>query len=108
MSWYGPGYMDSPFHKWFGDLTGVNWYDDWYGGYDEKKYRSYQFFHALPFFSDYIDTNIATHKTEKYLDRYGLDFSDIRDPSSLYDSGNGSRTLHQLNYVSSNLHKLYR
>lgn len=89
-------------------LFGVRMYDDWYGNYDKKKYDSYKFFHALPVTSEYIDSNIATHKTDLYLDRYGMDYTGIIDPSGLYDSGNTARTIHQLNWIGSNINRLYR
>lgn len=101
------GFTNSPANDLLG-YFGIRWYDSWYGNYDKEKYASYQFWHGLPFFDSVIDNNIASEKSKKYLERYHMDYSSIVDPSALYDSGNGSRTYHQLNFVSSNIRKLYR
>lgn len=89
-------------------LFGVRWYDNWYGNYDEKKYKSYQFFSSFPFVDAEVENSIANGKTKSYLERYGMDYSDIVDPSSLYNAGNTSRTIHQLNWVGNNISRLYR
>lgn len=89
-------------------LFGVRWYDNWYGNYDEKKYKSYQFFSGLPFVGDEVAKSIADGKTLAYLNRYNMDYSDIVDPTALYNSGNTARTIHQLNWIGSNINRLYR
>lgn len=84
------------------------WYDNWYGDYTEHKYYSYKIMHALPVFRELIDMNIANERTKRYMERYHLDYSDIVNPSALYDADNGQKALGALNYASSNIRKLYR
>lgn len=84
----------------------------WYGNYDEQKYREYQFWHdglgnllSLGLTGAHIDYSIAQGKSDAYMKRYGLDYTDIVDPTKLYS--NGSIYSRGYNFVSSNISRLY-
>lgn len=102
------GFANSPANDTIDFLFGVRWFDNWYGNYDEKKYKSYQFFHSIWPVSAYIDNNINDAKANLYLKRYNYDYTSIKDPSALYNSDNGSRTLGAINWVGRNIGRLYR
>lgn len=101
-------FANSPANDAIDFLFGIRWYGDWYDDYDEKKYKSYQFFHSIPVLSGLIDNSIANSKTELYLNRYGYDYTDIKDPSKLYNAFNGSRSYGAVNWVGRNIGRLYR
>lgn len=84
----------------------------WYGDYDERKYRQYEFFHdglgnyfSLGLTSKLIDSDIANAKNQAYMKRWGLTYGDIVDPTRLYDSEDTSVAM--LNFVSDNIKRLY-
>lgn len=85
----------------------------WYGDYDEEKYNQYRFFHdglgnklTLGLTGMMIDADINRTRNEKYLERYGLGYSDIVNPGNLY--GYTSPLVGGLNFVSDNYRRLYR
>lgn len=87
----------------------------WYGDYDQQKLNEYHFFHdglgswlTLGYTRTLIDNDIATTKDRIYMERYGISPEDVVDPSNLYSSGVQDPATAALNYVSSNLNKLYR
>lgn len=80
-----------------------------YSSWSEEKYNQYLLmdsFYPLHLWMDYL---LDKRGTSEYLDRYGMDYSDIHDPRKL-SSTDSSRNL--LTYgqrmVSKNINKLYR
>lgn len=54
-----------------------------------------------------FDTILDSRDDQLYLDRYDLDWPDVRDPRNLKQSRH-SLSLSQLNFVSDNVKRLYR
>lgn len=86
-----------------------NPFSDWlYGEYDEKKLRQFELLHNIPVVSNYMDYLLDRRADEEYLNRYGMDYSDVHDPRKLHSVNSGSRAIGAaLNFVSSNVSKLY-
>lgn len=85
--------------------------DVWlYGSWNKEKYDVYTVLDNLPVVSDYMDALLARRTTQEYLDRYGLDYTDIHDPRKLPSgkSSLGGAGVNALQFVSKNVEKLYR
>ena len=80
-----------------------------YGEYDESKYQEFTLLYSLPHVRDYMDMLLDRRSTQEYLDRYGMDYSDIHDPRKLRSTGSTSR-LYGSGYtmISRNLSRLYK
>lgn len=85
----------------------------WYGDYSEKKYKEYKFWHdGLGSYLTFglsrtaINEDIANAKNKAYMTAYDLDYEDIVDPTAFYQAD--STNVAMLNFVSSNLKRLYR
>lgn len=87
-----------------------NTFSDWlYGEYDEEKYKKYLLLHAVPGVSQYMDYLLDYRVSREYLDRYGMDWTDIHDPRKLALSNSGTALARfGMNFVSKNVDKLYR
>lgn len=88
-----------------------NPYQEWLyeDNWDRKKYRTFSLLDALPVVRDYNSMLLAYRQGEEYLNRYGLDYSDIHNPRNLHGSNESSAFLRSsLNYVSKNIGKLYQ
>lgn len=60
----------------------------------------------VPIFGDFVKMRDNFNYIMDYMKNYGLDWSDMRYPSKV--TGSGSSPFGSLNFVSSNLKKLYR
>lgn len=90
------------------DLT-HNGFSEWlYGEWSEEKLRRYELLHVIPGVSQYMDYLLAVRRDNEYLSRYGMDYSDIHDPSKLHQASAGSRFYGSLLNVSENIAMLYR
>lgn len=96
-----------------GAIDGIFKEGYWYGDYDKRKYDSYRFWHdgignklTFGLMSDYIDNDIAKAKNKAYMQRYGMSYEDIIDPSHLYSSADPSARAYD--FVSSNIKRLYK
>lgn len=85
--------------------------DQWlYGSWNKEKYSTYTVLNNIPGVSDYMDTLLDRRTAQEYLDRYGLDYTDIHDPRKL-PGGKSSAVrvgMNALQFVSKNVSKLYR
>lgn len=83
---------------------------DWlYGDWNEEKYKQYIALSIVPIVSDYMDAMLDLRADNEYLKRYGLSYDDIHDPRKLRTTGSYGRFLSGgMNFVSSNVSKLYR
>lgn len=89
-------YSDKRFTEWL------------YGEYDEKKLTQFELLHTIGPVGAYMDYKLDLRADNEYLNRYGMDYSDVHDPRKLKQTSSGSRMYgSSLNYVSKNLEKLY-
>lgn len=86
-----------------------NEFSDWlYGDYNERKLRQFEALHNIPGLGNYMDYLLDIRADEEYLDRYGMDYTDIHDPRKLRSTNSGSRLIGSaMNYVSKNVERLY-
>lgn len=97
-------------YGWFQSFQNINqWFTNWlYGPYDEQKYNTAVFLHGVPFVGDYMDYLLDVRAGKEYLERHGMDYSDIHDFRKLLGSNSGSRLSRDvINFVSSNVDRLY-
>lgn len=87
-----------------------NPFSDWlYGDYNETKLRQFTLLHNIPFVSNYMDYLLDLRANNEYLERYGMDYTDVHDPRKLSSVRSGSQLVgSSLNFVSKNVDKLYR
>lgn len=85
-------------------------FDDWYRStWSKQKNSQYNLLKQIPGISWNIAIYEGNRSNESYLDRYDMDWSDVKSPNKLPGNASvGSGYARALNYVSSNLHKLYR
>lgn len=85
-------------------------FDTWlYGSYDKQKYDAFTALYAVPYLHDYIDWRLDVRSAEEYMNRYGMDYSDIHDPRKLQSTGSQTRVIQNgYNFVSKNVSRLYR
>lgn len=92
----GFAYADKKFGEWL------------YGEYDQEKLTQFELLYATPL-KYYMDYKLNVRADEEYLNRYGMDYSDIHDPRKLKQTSSAAAMYgHALNYVSKNLHRLYK
>lgn len=100
--------VSSPFK---GDAIrdGLDSFANWlYGGYDEQKYKAFQFLYHIPVVSNYMDYLLDNRADKEYLERNGMDYTDIHDPRKLSATDSGANVYRSaVNFVSKNLEKLY-
>lgn len=90
-------YTDKRFSEWL------------YGEYDEEKLTQFELLHNIPVIGAYMDYKLDVRADQEYLNRYGMDYSDIHDPRKLKQTSSGSRMYgSSLNFVSKNVDKLYK
>lgn len=84
-------------------------FDDFlYGDMSKGKYDAISFLYALPFFHELIDWRMDSRKAQEYLDRYGMDWSDVHDFRKLSSFGSQSRLIGSAyRMVSKNVEDLY-
>lgn len=82
---------------------------DWlYGEWNEQKVKEFELLHRVDIVGDYMDYLLDLRSDQEYLNRYGMDWSDIHDPRKLHSTASGSRLAGStLNFVSKNVHRLY-
>lgn len=87
-----------------------NFFSEWlYGEYNEQKLRQFELLHNVPVISNYMDYLLDRRADQEYLDRYGMDYTDIHDPRKLSQVSSGSNLVRSgLNFVSDNVKNLYR
>lgn len=79
--------------------------DNW----SKEKYDEYLLYSAVPIVSDYMGYLLDARRTEEYLNRYGMDYQDIHDPSKLPSSRSAIAVNRAaINFVSRNISRLYR
>lgn len=77
--------------------------------YDEQKLKEFNLLHTIPVVSDYMDYLLDSRSAEEYLERYGMDYSDIHDPRKLPNSSSSTRLIGSTyRMISRNVEKLYR
>lgn len=90
----------------YGDKKFTEWL---YGEYDKEKLTQFELLHNVPVVGAYMDYKLDLRADEEYLNRYGMDYSDIHDPRKLKQTSSGTRMYGSaLNYASKNLDKLYK
>lgn len=102
-TYYGPDWLKEYYYA----ITDTkNWL---YGPWNENKYNAYVTLSRLYFFGDYMDYLLDVRRDKEYLDRHGMDYSDIHDPRKLHESSSGGNlSMGTLNFVSRNVSRLYR
>lgn len=77
--------------------------DDW----DEAKVKEFERRYAIPGYKEYLDYLLDLRADQEYLDRYGMDYSDVHDPRKLRQVSSAAR-LYQwsVNFVSDNIKRL--
>lgn len=81
----------------------------WASDYDEHKLNAYYFFSQIPPFSYHINYQVGKAQNEQYLTRYGMTPEDILYPGKLPGTSKiSSAYAGSLNWVSSNINRLYR
>lgn len=80
-----------------------------YGEWTEEKYKQYLAYNSVYPIRLYFNYLLDYRGANEYLDRYGMDWSDIHDPRKLNLSQSGSALGgYALNFVSKNIGRLYR
>lgn len=94
-------FFDGMYHNPFAD-----WMTD--GDWNETKYQQFNLLYATPL-RYYMDAVLDHRSAEEYLDRYGMDYTDIHDPRKLTGTSS-TATFVSSGYrmVSRNIEKLYR
>lgn len=89
--------LDQQFTDWL--------YDDW----SKEKYEEYKFLDQIPGIHQYMDYLLDIRSDNEYLERYGMDYSDIHDPRKLSQTGSahGLTSFGQM-VVSKNINRLYK
>lgn len=77
-----------------------------YEPWTKEKYETYKVLNSIPGVHQYLDYLLDIRADNEYLERYGMDYSDIHDPRKLSQTGSSSGLYSQVMY-SKNIHKLY-
>lgn len=87
-----------------------NGMSDWlYGEWNEDKLKKFEMMNNVPVLSNYMSYLLDRRADLEYLNRYGMDYSDIHDPRKLRQTSSGSSFVGSaVNYISDNVKKLYR
>lgn len=119
MSWEWSGLNYDAFMNWarenglapkeltgWSDNNAENWLyhsETW----DENDFKLFNVLYGLPFAKNYIDYLYDTRAAQEYKDRY--DITSVHDPRKLINAGSsGQLAVTSLNFVSHNLHRLYK
>lgn len=101
-----------PFPTYDQILSGIGDYTmDWLYGteWNERKVNQYLLLKNIPLTSWAIDYAEGKKQMQEYMSRYGLSYGDIHHMSKMPGVGSMSSGIgHSLNYVSTNLKRLYR
>lgn len=101
-----PGFFDD-----WGNLSLTNNpISEWlYGEWNEKKYKEYLAWNSIYPARLLFDYILDSRAADEYLNRYGMDYSDIHDPRKMPNASSGTALAgYALNFVSKNVEKLYR
>lgn len=91
------GMYHNPFADWLVD-------DDW----NADKYQQFTLLYATPLHY-YMDAVLDNRRGQEYLNRYGMDYSNIHDPRRLSGTSSVSGFLGSgYRMISKNIEKLYR
>lgn len=95
-------FFDGMYHNPFADwLTDDNW--------NETKYQQFTLLYSIPVVSNYMDAVLSNRSGKEYLNRYGMDYSDIHDPRKLSGTAQTAGFIgSSYRMISSNIGKLYR
>lgn len=75
----------------------------------KEQYDAISFLYAMPFFHQIIDWRMDTRATQEYMNRYGLDWSDLHDFRKLKNFGSQSSLVGSAyQMISKNIEDLYR
>ena len=89
-------------------IPGINLQDWLYGDWDEDKLHKFEALYRIPVIGDYMDYLLDIRSDDEYLQRYGMDYSDIHDPRDLHQSNSGSRIVQSAyRMISRNIDLLY-
>lgn len=89
---------DNPYADWLLE-------DDW----NEKKFHQWMFTNAIYPLQLYNNYLLDNRKATEYMRRNGISYLDIHDPRNLVSGESGSAMIrYGINFISSNLSKLYR
>lgn len=79
--------------------------DDW----NQAKLEEFERRYAIPGFRQYLDYLLDRRADSEYLNRYGMDYSDIHDPRKLRETNSAAHLYGSVyNFVSDNVKRLYR
>lgn len=80
-----------------------------YGEMSKEKYDAISFLYGLPGFHEFIDWRMDARATQEYMNRYGLQWSDVHDFRKLSSFGSQSRLVGSAyRMVSKNVEDLYK
>lgn len=80
-----------------------------YGKYDKDKLDQFTFLYAIPGIRDYMDYLLDSRADQEYMERYGLDYSDIHDPRKLRATSSGASYYgNAYRMISRNVDRLYK
>lgn len=83
---------------------------DWlYGEWNEDKFTLFTALYSVPGIRQQFDYLLDLRRSQEYLDRYGMDYSDIHDPRKLFAAQSGAAVMgYGTSMISKNIDKLYR
>lgn len=99
------------FHKYGTALEhtyhGLFW--SWLNDYSPEKHRQYLLMRNVPFLKEFMQYSLDYRSDLEYMDRYNISWNQVHNPSKLSSSNSGSALVGSgLNYVSSNVGRLYK
>lgn len=91
------------------EASGVRTFiSEWlYGPWDKQKYETYKLLNVIDPVSKYMDYLLDIRADNEYLQRFGMDYSDIHDPRKLSQTGSSQALGRAMLSVSKNVAKLY-
>lgn len=102
-NYYGPSWLGEAYDGLFNTESWL------YGEWTEEKYNVYLGLRNIPVFSNYMDYLLDKRRSDEYLNRHGMDYSNIHDPRKLFQTNSGTALIGgSLNFVSRNVTRLYR
>lgn len=77
--------------------------------WSETKLHAYELMNIVPGLHQYMDYLLDLRSDEEYLNRNGMDYSDIHDPRKLKQTNSGSNLARfGVNFISKNVESLYK
>lgn len=106
MAYYGPKELESYMQAFWDPVGFLD------GEWTYEKQDAFNNLYNLNFagwspFRNQFDAILDKRDNAQYMDRYGINWSDVKDPRKLSQSHNAP-VVHSLNFVSSNIKRLYR